>query len=183
MATFRPIVALLRGINLGPNRRIAMPALREALADGGFEGARTYVQSGNVVLSAGGSPDSVARQLERLIAARFGFDVDVVVRTRDELAAVVALDPLGDVAMNPKRYQVTFLASELDPEVAARLQALRVEPEQLVIAGRELYTWHPDGVARSKLWARTASREGLGVVGTARNWTTVTTLLAMADET
>jgi uncharacterized protein (DUF1697 family) len=176
------MVALLRGINLGPHRRIAMPALREALAESGFEGARTYVQSGNVVLGGRGSPESVARELERVIAARFGFEVDVVVRTRDELAAVVALDPLGEVAVNPKRYQVTFLASELDPEVAARLEGLRVEPEQLVIAGRELYTWHPEGVARSKLWARTASRDGLGVVGTARNWTTVTTLLAMTDE-
>jgi uncharacterized protein (DUF1697 family) len=176
------LVALLRGINLGPHKRIAMPALREALSQSGFDAVRTYVQSGNVVLGARGSPDSVARELERVIAARFGFEVDVVVRTRDELAAVVALDPLGNVAVNPKRYQVTFLASELDPEVTARLEGLRVEPERLVIAGRELYTWHPEGVARSKLWARTASRDGLGVVGTARNWTTVTTLLAMADE-
>jgi uncharacterized protein (DUF1697 family) len=135
-----------------------------------------------VVLRGGGPAESMARELERVIAERFGFDVDVVVRTRDELAAVVALDPLGDVATNPKRYQVTFLASELPAAVVARLQELRVEPEQLVIAGRELYTWHPEGVARSKLWARTASRDGLGVVGTARNWTTVTTLLAMADE-
>jgi uncharacterized protein (DUF1697 family) len=94
----------------------------------------------------------------------------------------VELNPLGDVADNPKRYQVTFLASELPSEVAAKLGALQVDPERLVIAGRELYTWHPEGVARSKLWARTASAKGLGVVGTARNWTTVTTLLTMADE-
>jgi uncharacterized protein (DUF1697 family) len=182
MAPSQPVVALLRGINLGPHKRVAMPALREALSEAGFEDVRTYVQSGNVVLSGGGEPDSVARELERVMAARFGFEIDVVVRTRDELAAVVALDPLGDVAVNPKRYQVTFLASSLDPEVAARLESLRVEPEQLVIAGRELYTWHPEGVARSKLWAQTASRDGLGVVGTARNWTTVTTLLRMAEE-
>jgi uncharacterized protein (DUF1697 family) len=188
MAGFARVVALLRGINLGPTRRVPMPALRELLSGAGFEDVRTYVQSGNIVLSYDrshdGSPESVARRIEGLIAEEFGFDVPVVVRTRNELADVVALNPLGDVADNPKRYQVTFLQSELPAETAARLEALRVDPEQIVIAGRELYTWHPEGVARSKLWARTAATKGLGgVVGTARNWTTVTTLLEMADET
>ena len=183
MAGFARVVALLRGINLGSHKRVAMPALRELLTGAGFEDVRTYVQSGNIVLSADESVDALARRIGVLITERFGFDVDVVVRTRDELAAVVARDPLGDVAVNPKRYQVTFLESELPAEVAERLRALRVDPERLVIDGRELYTWHPEGVARSKLWAQTASSKGLGgVVGTARNWTTVTTLLAMADE-
>ena len=118
----RSLVLLLRGINLGPHKRVPMPALRELLADGGFENVRTYVQSGNVVLS-----------------------------------------------------------SDRPPDAAARLESLRADPERLVIAGRELYTWHPQGVARSKLWTRTAGKD-LGVVATARNWTTVTTLLAMADE-
>lgn len=176
------IVALLRGINLGSTRRVPMPALRELLTGAGFEGVRTYLQSGNVVLSSDRPPEAVARELERLIAAEFGFEVPVVARTRDELAEVVARDPLGSVAEDPKRYQVTFLESELAPEVVARLKDLRVEPERLVVDGRELYTWHPARVARSKLWAQTAAANGLGgVVGTARNWTTVTTLLEMAD--
>lgn len=181
MAGFTRVVALLRGINLGPARRVPMPALRELLSGAGFEGVRTYVQSGNIVLSDDGSPDSVARRIEGLIAEEFGFEVSVVVRTRDELAAVVALNPLGEVADNPRRYQVTFLESELPSETATRLEALRVEPERIVIAGRELYTWHPEGIARSKLWTRTADKS-LGVVATARNWTTVTTLLTMAEE-
>jgi uncharacterized protein (DUF1697 family) len=54
-------------------------------------------------------------------------------------------------------------------------------PDERVLAdGRELYAWHPDGVARSKLWAKLAGT-GLGVKATARNWTTVTALLEMAD--
>jgi uncharacterized protein (DUF1697 family) len=160
-----------------------MPALRELLSGAGYDDVRTYVQSGNVVLSSDRPPDAVARALEGLIAEEFGFEVPVVARSGEELADVVARDPLGDVADNPKRYQVTFLKSELPSEVAARLEGLRVEPERLVIDGRELYTWHPEGVARSKLWAQTASSKGLGgVAGTARNWTTVTTLLAMANE-
>ena len=159
-----------------------MPALRELLADAGFSDVRTYVASGNVVLSSSLTPRRVAADAERLIAERFGFDVDVIVRTRDELAEVVARNPLEDVAVDPKRYQVTFLESELAPDALEQLAELSVEPEQAIAIGRELYTWHPEGIGRSKLWAKLASRGGLAAAGTARNWNTVTTLLAMADE-
>ncbi len=174
-------VALLRGINLGPHNRIAMPELRELLTEAGMGDVRTYVQSGNIVLSSSLSPGRLARECEQQIAQRFGLDIRVIVRTRDELAEVVRRNPLGDVAVNPKRYQVSFLSAELDPEVVAKIAGLAVEPEQVVAVGRELYAWHPEGVARSKLWPRLAGK-GLGVDATARNWTTVTKLLAMADE-
>jgi uncharacterized protein (DUF1697 family) len=156
-----------------------MPALRELLSGAGFEGVRTYVQSGNIVLSGKGSPESVARRIEALISEEYGFEVPVVVRTRDELAEVVARDPLGDVVENPKRYQVTFLQSEVPADVVGRLEKLAARGERLAASGRELYCWHPEGIARSKLAVALADRR-LG--GTARNWTTVTTLLAMADE-
>jgi uncharacterized protein (DUF1697 family) len=175
-------ILLLRGINIGPNKRIAMPELRALLGDAGFEDVRTYVQSGNVVLSSGRSPARVGAQAEKLIAERFGFDVDVIVRTGGELAEVVGRNPLGDVATDPKRYQVSFLESEPDPEVISRIATVAAESERLVAIGRELYAWHPDGVARSKLWAKLAGN-GLGVRATARNWTTVGTLLEMARGT
>jgi len=174
-------VVLLRGINLGPNRRIAMPQLRELLATEGFEDVRTYVQSGNIILSSDLPLDVVQRKCEERIAHHFGFDVPVIVRTRAELEQVVARNPLADVADNPKRYQVTFLSDELDGDVLRQLQARATESERLVAIGRELYAWHPEGVARSKLWAQLAGT-GLGVTATARNWTTVTTLLDMAQE-
>jgi len=174
-------VVLLRGINLGPNRRVPMAELRELFATADFADVRTYVQSGNVVLSSDAPPQELADQSERLIAERFGFDVPVVVRTRDELADVVARNPFRDVAEDPKRYQVSFLSAELDNEVISRLAELALPSERLVAHGRELYGWHPDGVARSKLWAKLAS-PALGVKATARNWKTVETLLAMADE-
>jgi uncharacterized protein (DUF1697 family) len=174
-------VALLRGINLGPNRRVPMADLREHLRSAGFEDVRTYVQSGNIVLSSDLSPRQLEAQLARLLSERFGLDVPVVARTRDELAAVVDANPLGHVADNPKRYQVSFLSKPLDEATVERLQAAAVQSEALVIDGREVYAWHPAGVARSKLWNVLAG-QGLGVTATARNWTTVTTLLAMADE-
>jgi uncharacterized protein (DUF1697 family) len=105
----------------------------------------------------------------------------VIVRTGDELAEVVARNPLADVATDPKRYQVSFLESEPDPNVISAIAGFAAGSERLVAVGRELYAWHPDGVARSKLWNKLAGN-GLGVRATARNWTTVTTLLEMAGE-
>jgi len=174
-------ILLLRGINLGPTKRVPMGELRELFSTGGFEDVRTYVQSGNVVLRSDLSPEELEQQSERLIAERFGFDVPVIARTREELAGVVDRNPLGGVAVNPKRYQVSFLATELEESVVEQLAAVAASGERLVADGRELYAWHPNGVARSKLWAKLAGT-GLGVKATARNWTTVTTLLAMADE-
>jgi uncharacterized protein (DUF1697 family) len=174
-------IALLRGINLGPRRRVPMAELRELLASAGFEDVQTYVQSGNVVFSSDRRPDRLERELERLIADRFGFDVDVIVRTPKELGDVVRRNPLGDVAANPKRYQVSFLGKELDERRADELAALASGSERFLARGRELYAWHPDGVARSRLWAKLASQD-LGVKATARNWTTVETLLEMAEK-
>jgi uncharacterized protein (DUF1697 family) len=174
-------IALLRGINLGPRNRVSMPDLRSLLVDAGMGDVRTYVQSGNVVMSSDLSPEPLARRCENLINTHFGLEIAVVVRTRDELAGVVTLNPLRDVAENPKRYQVSFLSEPLAPATVEKLESLATPSERLVANGRELYAWHPDGVARSKLWGRLAGA-GLGVTATARNWTTVTTLLSMADE-
>jgi len=174
-------ILLLRGVNLGSHKRVAMPALRDLLTGAGFRDVQTYVASGNVVLSSGVAPAALAAEAEQLIAERFGFEIDVIARTRDELAEVVARNPLAEVAVDPKRYQVTFLQESVDREVLGRLDLLSFEPERLVSVGRELYTWHPEGIGRSKLWAKLASRGGLGARGTARNWNTVATLLAMAD--
>ena len=174
-------VVLLRGVNIGALNRIAMPKLRDTLTSAGFADVATYLQSGNVVLTTKASPAGLASETKRLIADAFELEIDVVVRTRDELADVVELNPLGAVAVNPKRYQVSFLAEKPDPDVLEALAGFAVEQEQFVAIGRELYAWHPDGIGRSRLWARLAG-PALGVTATARNWTTVTSLLALADE-
>jgi uncharacterized protein (DUF1697 family) len=174
-------IVLLRGINIGSRNRIAMPELREVLASAGFGDVRTYVQSGNVVLTSRASPARVARTCKQEIAAHFRLEIDVLVRTQAELAEVVRRNPLGEIAVNPKRYQVSFLSAKPKPEVLRKLADAVVPPEQFVAIGRELYAWHPESVARSKLWALLAGR-GLGVTATARNWTTVTSLLVLATE-
>jgi uncharacterized protein (DUF1697 family) len=174
-------IVLLRGINIGSRNRVAMPRLRDVLTDAGFGDVKTYVQSGNVVLSANGSADQVGRECERLIAEEFELEIPVVVRTRAQLAKVVERNPFAKIATDPKRYQVSFMTGKLPAAVERKLGEVAAPTERFVVSGREVYAWHPAGVARSKLWAMLAGR-GLGVTATARNWTTVTSLLGLADE-
>src|SRR5689334_14228476 len=115
---------LLRGINIGPRNRIAMPALREALAEAGFEDVQTYVQSGNVVLSSPAQAEIVGRKVEKLILDQFELEIGVVVRTAADLKRIQKANPLGEVATNPKRYQVTFLEKKLPAAKVRELQAL-----------------------------------------------------------
>jgi uncharacterized protein (DUF1697 family) len=157
-----------------------MPQLRAALEDACLEEVRTYLQSGNVVLTSRDSAAKVARTFERLIEKEFGLKIPVVVRTRAEVARVVKRNPLAKVAKNPKRYQVSFLEKKPSAELVRKLEAVAAPAERVVAKGREIYAWHPEGVARSKLWAALAGK-GLGVTATARNWTTVTKLLELAD--
>ncbi|MGI8557129.1 MAG: DUF1697 domain-containing protein [Solirubrobacteraceae bacterium] len=168
--------ALLQGINVGSRRRVAMVELRALLEGLGYDDVRTYLQSGNVLLSSPTPSEQLARELRQGISERLGFDVAVVVRSLDELAAIVAGDPLAGVAVDPKLYQVSFLSAEPAADVVRAISARDLAPEQVVFSGREIYAWHPDGIHSSPL-ARLLSERRLGVSATARNWRTVKALL------
>ncbi|MGH3761545.1 DUF1697 domain-containing protein [Actinophytocola sp.] len=169
-------VALLRGINLGANRRVAMADLRSWLAELGYEDVRTLLQSGNAVFRTPKRPATVQRELEARLAEHAGFTIDCVVRTADELRTVVEADPLGSIADDGSRYMVMFLGAEpKPPDFAPDAFA----PELFHVGGREVYFWVPDGVRNSKVLA--AFPAGKGDVATVRNWNTVTKLLAMTE--
>jgi uncharacterized protein (DUF1697 family) len=175
------LVALLRGINVGGHKKVPMAQLREVLEGAGFADVKTYVQSGNVVLTAPPrrSPAKVGREIEAAIEREFGFDVTVVMRTRDEIAALVEDDPLGDVATNPTYRVVVFLAEKLDPKRVADVDPAAFAPEAFALRDYEIVMWAPDGQRDSKL-VKTLSEKRTGVVGTARNWKTVLKLLDLA---
>jgi uncharacterized protein (DUF1697 family) len=114
-------IALLRAINLGPSRRIAMAELRALLSGLGYGAVRTHLASGNILLESNAAPGELARELEQHLADAFKLDVPVVVRSREELADVVTRNPLGRVASaDPRRYQVTFLSHAPPAELVAR---------------------------------------------------------------
>jgi uncharacterized protein (DUF1697 family) len=172
-------IALLRGINVGTAKRVAMGDLRTLLGEAGYGDVRTHLQSGNVLLDARVSGDRLARALEQLLAERLGMTIAVIVRTRDELADVVAHNPLGDVADDPRRHQVSFLSAAPDPAVVERIEQAVVAPERIAFHGREIYVWHANGIQNSPAAKLLADRR-LGVTATTRNWNTVTKLLELA---
>lgn len=177
-------IALLRAINVGRGRKVEMARLRALLTDElGHRDVRTYVQSGNVVLTAreATTGEQLERELAERIGATFGFEIPVMVRSRDELADVVAANPLRGVADNPARYSVLFLAEAVAPERLSGVDLASFAPETFALLGRELYAWTPAGIHDSPL-LKTVGRALAGVSITSRNWRTVERLLAMADE-
>jgi uncharacterized protein (DUF1697 family) len=165
------LVALLRGINLGSKRRIAMADLRELLADLGYEDVRTVLASGNAVITG---PKAKAREkLERGIEERFGMKVDVVVKTMAELRAIVDADPFKGEVDNPTRYFVAFLDGK--PDVSA-LDGQDFAPDAFAVGKHEIYAHCPDGMQNSKLM-KALGKPGLGGTVTVRNWATVNKLL------
>jgi uncharacterized protein (DUF1697 family) len=176
------LVALLRGINLGRHNRISMASLRELLADAGFEDVRTHLQSGNVVLSTTSAPAEAGRAIEEAISGRLGLSIDVIIRTGQELAEVVAAKPLGDVATDPSKHFVVFMPGEPDSAVMRELAAEDFSPDRFSARGRELYVWCPDGMRDSRLM-KLLTRRRVAETSTVRNWNTVTKLLEMVRAT
>ena len=177
-------VALLRGINLGPHKRVAMPALRAIVAALGHTDVTTYIASGTVLFTAGPRGASAA-ELEAADADGCGVTCRVVVLSCAELARVVADNPYPDEP-DPKRVHAFFLTGEPGADAREHLARTRerlgdgVGRDEAAIVGRVLYLHTPDGFGRSELAAE-LSRGGRRnpAEGTARNWATVTKLLAM----
>lgn len=157
-------VALIRGINVGTANRLRMADLRAALERAGYEDVQTYLQSGNVVLRSGSSPEQVASD----VAAATGFDVAVMVRSAGQIAAVVEGNPYPEVE-DGKKLHVAFLDGE------PKLPEADFSPEAFTLRGQELYVSLPDGMQNSRL-VKALSDRSIGVAATWRNWNTVRAL-------
>lgn len=172
-------VVLLRSVNVG-GRKLAMADLRALCEQAGATQVRTYIQSGNVVLRSPLGEHELAEDLERRIGGHAGYDVPVVVRSIDELAATVDRCPFATDG-DPSRLVVSF-ARQVPDEPLRGLDPDGFGAETFALDGRDLYLWLPDGQGRSRLAQKLAATP-FGKVGTARNWKTVVTLLALARET
>ena len=178
MASSTRYVVLLRGINLGKARQVAMPRLREVLTERGHLEVRTHLRSGNVILDSPLGEKKLAADVRGAIEAEFGFEVPVVIRTGGEIAAVVTDDPFATEATDPARYLVTFMAEEPRKDKVDALP--KADVGDYLVRGRELYLWLPDGIQNTPL-ASWKWDQLLGVPGTARNWNTVTKLAELAN--
>jgi uncharacterized protein (DUF1697 family) len=175
-------VALLRGINVGGKNLIRMPALKACFEEGGFEDVVTYIQSGNVVFRSSGSGSALARRIEDMLTAAFDYRASVVLRSHEQMRAVVERAPAGFGA-DPSRYRydVIFLKQPLTARAALKKVPTRQDVDE-VHAGRGVLYF-------SRLISRAAQSHLSRVVSTPmyqsvtiRNWNTTTRLLRMMDE-
>ena len=176
-------VALLRGINVGKAKRIAMADLRRLFEKKlGFKDVRTLLNSGNVVFSLTGKPaKDLASTIETAIAGQLGVSSKVTVLHAAELQVIVADNPLLDVADNHSCLMVSVLASA---EHRKKLQSLAERgwgAERLALGERVAYQWCPKGISESDL--ATAVAKALGEAVTTRNWATIMKLHALTAST
>jgi uncharacterized protein (DUF1697 family) len=172
-------IALLRGI--GGNYTFPMKGLVELLEGMGLSDVKTYIQTGNAIFrSKEMGPSELSERISAGIEDRYGFAPHVIILTPEELREAVASNPYPEATSEPRTLHLTFLASTPeDPDLAA-LERLRKDNERFTLEGRTFYFHAPDGVGRSKLFARI--ERSLGVPATARNWRTVSRLAEMVDQ-
>jgi uncharacterized protein (DUF1697 family) len=173
--------ALLRGINVGGNRKLPMAALRTLLEDLGHGDVRTYLQSGQAVFTSGhGDEESLAAELARAIEERFGFTVDVVVRDHAYLKSVAENCPFPAAELEAKQLHVTYYSVPVTEERFAEVDQPAYLPEEFRLGDRALYLYAPDGLGRSRLAVELARpRLNKGLIATSRNWNTVVKLVEL----
>lgn len=172
-------VALLKGVNVGRHKLLAMADLRALLADLGFTDVRTHLRSGNAVFSTPeGDAAVLAAEIEHRITASLGMTVACVVRSRDEIDAVVAGNPLADVATDGSKLMAHFLSAAPHPDLVAAHDPRRLDPGRIALGDRVIYQWCPDGLLAAPP-AGTLAERHLGVTVTARNWNTVSKLVEL----
>ena len=175
MTTF---AALLRGINVGTGNRLPMADLRSLLEQLGYSEVRTLLASGNALFDAAtGTPADHARILRDALKARFGFDLTVIVKTREELTQAAGENPFASPGHDPSRVLLAFTADPPSLAALASLATLVAEPEAFALGSSCAYIWCPNGTLECQ-----AAKALLGKAGraaTTRNGATVLKILAL----
>jgi uncharacterized protein (DUF1697 family) len=183
-------IALLRGINVGGRNKVAMADLRDVVAGLGHTGVSTYIQSGNVLFTSDeADTEALGQALEEAIAGRLGVKPSVIVLSRADLARVVRDNPYPDEP-NPKLVHAVFFRGPVPPGSAEAIEAGQQRAaergsgrDSARIVGPTLYVHTPDGFGRSELALYLLGRSASPcAAGTARNWSTVTKLLALSGD-
>jgi uncharacterized protein (DUF1697 family) len=171
--------ALLRGINVGRNKRVAMRDLREIFGSLGHVDVKTYLNSGNVVFtSRSENPQKLANEIEQALDGTLGMSVRCVIRTAAELDAVIEGNTLIDVTADGSRMLALFVSEQPDAAVLAAFDPSTLGPGHIRVGDRTVYQWCPDGILAAPNLSAFLEKHWKVVV-TARNWNTVTKLAAL----
>ena len=167
-------VSLFRGINVGGHQKIRMDELKDVHEALGFKDVLPYIQSGNVVFTSDDADEARLRgRIEDGFETKFGFHVEVFVRTSAELREIIEKNPFqSQPGKESKWVVVMFLAARPDAAAQEDLLKTYAGPEELFFTGKEVYIYYPNGIGRSKL-SNSLMEKKLKTVGTARNWNTM----------
>ncbi|HET9650304.1 MAG TPA: DUF1697 domain-containing protein [Microlunatus sp.] len=165
----RTYAAFLRGINLGPAKKVPMAELRALAEQLGYADVATYINSGNLVFSATAKPARLEQQLSTALRERFGFSVDVCVRSRERLAGLLAANPFPEG--DPSKVTIAFLTKAVAPGVEERLAAKAAPDEPFAVLESEIWVHYGRGLGTSELAAKFPAV--VGVSATVRNVRTV----------
>ena len=176
-------VGLIRGINVGRNKMVAMADLRQMLTDLRMDRPKTLLASGNMVFgSRERTPAELETWLETETEVRLGTRSEYHVRSADEWDAIIAANPFPEFAVaDPSHLVVMFLKSAPDPDELREVQAAITGRECIAAVGRELFITYPDGIGNSTLH-RSPGFARLTKLGTGRNWNTVLKLQMLVRE-
>jgi uncharacterized protein (DUF1697 family) len=178
MASILTYVALVRGINVGRAKRVAMADLRAMLEGLGFRDVRTLLNSGNVVFTAPKSaPVALAERIEEALTRKLRVTARVTVMSASELQAAVDGVTLRTEGRDPARLIVGFFRAPADERRVSDILRQTWDHDELAIGPRVIYVWCPGGLLESRAIAAIGRAAGDGV--TTRNWSTVTKLLDM----
>ncbi|MFT4913614.1 MAG: hypothetical protein ACI9YM_002215 [Brevundimonas sp.] len=171
-------ICLLRGVNVG-GVKVLMTELKTVADTLGLANPRTLLASGNLVVDSDAEPLDLEARLEAGIAARFGRPIEIMVRTPDQWAALIAANPFPQQAVTDgSRLLVMVMKARLADGALETLQGLAVGDERAAAVDGTLYLWCADGIGRSRMAEKAVPR--LTGVGTGRNWNTVLRLAALA---
>lgn len=165
------------------HNKIRMVDLASLYKKLGFKDAVTYIQSGNVIFTnPGQSKTQVADTIERAIQQVFKFKIPVVIRTVDEFRNIVRNNPfLSENNFDPSKLAVIFLPKEPTEEQSDKVRNINYPPDKFLISSREIFIYCPNGFGKTKLYTNFFESK-IKVIGTARNWKTINTILEIAEK-
>ncbi len=174
-------ISMLRGINVGAQKRLRMETLREIYKELGFHNIRTYVQSGNVVFESTEQDQSaLIKRIEKQIAQTCGFPVQVFMRQAQDLERILAGNPfLNERKEDPSKLHVTFLSRIPSEPWWSEMLPPRDIIDEFARGEVVIYLFCPNGYGKSRLSNSFFERK-LGVLTTTRNWNTVNALYKLA---
>ena len=178
-------IALIRGINVGTAKRVAMADLREMLTGLGYTDVRTLLNSGNAIFGTTDSVSEVTAAIEKGLADDLVVPAKVLVRTRAQVEKALAADPIGELATDGAKHFLGFLVEKPTrktvEEIAALTNGADWAPDIARLVDDHLYLWCPNGISNAT-FAKVSWDKKLGIAMTMRNWNTLTKLVALAPD-